>query len=827
VPRFDEIEAANRLSAYWDDVIRFRPAEPVRPAGVEPGDALAIRRFHAADDVQGATAAFAARLLEDLMQRPASIVAANGQMSTAALSARTPRFGPRKRAARFAGVLEIAAVLAMILVVGSLLLREKLPNDNGPDGIPGPGISSYAVATAIAEAGNDAYQETAQFGEFSGTVEMPASESPLFTTIGTVRIDPGSTFTMPENTRNLVFVDAGAGAYSVPGAQSEAGTLSRGDWKIFSAGATIANSGTSVLRFTNWTISPEGSWLGTDEPGATLTKIAGDSINAAIVGDVDASFFRTLLAQTEEVSRDAGPNGLAILVAETGEVSVQVYEGIGRLTRNITPSSEGEVVNRGQTVTLREGDSLVLQYGASYTATANSGETVLLGTSIDPIEGSGEGSVDETGSHAGTSREGVASFVDQVPGDGSETWAFVFQVSMEPGTSWDYEPGQAYFVFVNDGVATVSDPGTGANPGTLNAGGNIRVPSVVGLRVENAATVPLNLTVWRIGTRMAAQQDSAGITWVETGGGPIGDISGQNALLTFHRFSIDDKGETPFDTGQNGAAIVIVEQGAATIIPTSSNGASKGWIRREGENGEIASQQDAVFADMSNGQSQYLRTGDTMTFTNTVFNVTSPVESAIISVYVINTTSAAVPEEPTPVAQATSTPDPEPTMTPGSASNGRPDPADCTIEPRPVDELVALSESGLEPDFSNLAEPGEGPPASPEVVEEITETLNELAACMAKGDGPRIFAFYTDEMTAFGLDEDTIAPIVAGEDVTFFKNVRLPVIWDARQLEDGRVTARLDFNEELVLMTFVKEGDQWRIAFWNDQVAVGTPPAGA
>jgi hypothetical protein len=144
-----------------------------------------------------------------------------------------------------------------------------------------------------------------------------------------------------------------------------------------------------------------------------------------------------------------------------------------------------------------------------------------------------------------------------------------------------------------------------------------------------------------------------------------------------------------------------------------------------------------------------------------------------------------------------------------------------------VEELKALfANRGDEPPgLENLAEVGQGEPASPEVVREITESLNELAACMAKQDGARIFSFYTDELAGFGLEQEVLDAIEKGEPVTFWKNVDLPVIWDIRQLEDGRVTARLDFNEELILMTFVREGDRWLISVFNDQVNVGTPPA--
>ena len=163
-----------------------------------------------------------------------------------------------------------------------------------------------------------------------------------------------------------------------------------------------------------------------------------------------------------------------------------------------------------------------------------------------------------------------------------------------------------------------------------------------------------------------------------------------------------------------------------------------------------------------------------------------------------------------------------------------PDPAECTVEPRSVDELRALIQQAATPAAQvspAQAAPPSGEPADEETAAEINATWREFLACINANDFPRIFAFISDEK----LRRDFAADLAGGATVDvlvgFFAATPTPhepaelalfvPLTDMRILSDGRVAA-IGQGEVLI---FVQEGERWLI---DDQFTLqpdGTPAA--
>ena len=172
-----------------------------------------------------------------------------------------------------------------------------------------------------------------------------------------------------------------------------------------------------------------------------------------------------------------------------------------------------------------------------------------------------------------------------------------------------------------------------------------------------------------------------------------------------------------------------------------------------------------------------------------------------------------------------------------------PSAAECTIEPRPEDELRALFRQAAatpvldSPEASPTpAVPPTGDPADEQTVAEISATWRQFIACINAGDQARMFALFSDDMVrrqlfidiAFGVTEEALFVFLAATPVPL-PDPSVPVVafTDARVLADGRVAVigpgELGRGDVRI---FVKEGDRWLIDDWFDLTSSGTPAAG-
>jgi hypothetical protein len=172
-----------------------------------------------------------------------------------------------------------------------------------------------------------------------------------------------------------------------------------------------------------------------------------------------------------------------------------------------------------------------------------------------------------------------------------------------------------------------------------------------------------------------------------------------------------------------------------------------------------------------------------------------------------------------------------------------PSAAECTVEPRPEDELRALFREAAatpvldSPDASPtpaVAPPGD--PADEQTVAEVSATWRQFVACINAGDQARMFAVYSDDMVrrqfvvdiAFGVTEDALFEFLAATPVPL-PDPSVPDVpfTDVRVLRDGRVAVVGPGEQGRGdVRIFVKEGDRWLIDDWFDLTSSGTPAPG-
>lgn len=169
--------------------------------------------------------------------------------------------------------------------------------------------------------------------------------------------------------------------------------------------------------------------------------------------------------------------------------------------------------------------------------------------------------------------------------------------------------------------------------------------------------------------------------------------------------------------------------------------------------------------------------------------------------------------------------------TPTVTLPGTPAPAECTVEPRAMDPLLALlgrpsatpgQAEGSQLGGDSVVSVPVGRPASGEIEAEITTTVYELHACFNAGDIRRAFALVTDDfLQVFAAGQ----PLTA-EDIAFFTDEPVPAPMEARTvllaitdvsiLASGQVGAFVIIDDaftgpDTVYMTFVQQDERWLI----------------
>ena len=160
-----------------------------------------------------------------------------------------------------------------------------------------------------------------------------------------------------------------------------------------------------------------------------------------------------------------------------------------------------------------------------------------------------------------------------------------------------------------------------------------------------------------------------------------------------------------------------------------------------------------------------------------------------------------------------------------------PDPAQCQVEPRGADELLALwytPEGTPMPaatpamDAASVSVPL-GPRADETTAADVTAVVSEVFGCFAAGDFPRATALFSDELTrSFGPEPGTTmedarafleAPPMAEEGA---EATEIISVSDVMELSDGRLGAivveRTAGVLDAVYVIFENQGDRWLVA---------------
>ena len=161
------------------------------------------------------------------------------------------------------------------------------------------------------------------------------------------------------------------------------------------------------------------------------------------------------------------------------------------------------------------------------------------------------------------------------------------------------------------------------------------------------------------------------------------------------------------------------------------------------------------------------------------------------------------------------------------------DPADCEVERRPTDEVIALwlespptgmaqaSPEGV-PTISELTIPV-GTPADAATVAAVTDTVRTVFGCFAAGDFPRALALFSDDLIrefgpGIGESEQDLrdfleaTPGPVAEIEARGDPPQIIAITDVMELEDGRVGAFVVTTEDGTLSTvyaiFQRDGNR-------------------
>ena len=179
-----------------------------------------------------------------------------------------------------------------------------------------------------------------------------------------------------------------------------------------------------------------------------------------------------------------------------------------------------------------------------------------------------------------------------------------------------------------------------------------------------------------------------------------------------------------------------------------------------------------------------------------------------------------------------------------------PDPAECTVEPRSVEEVVALvaqATPAAMAEAETVLVPV-GALADAETVAGVTATVREVYACLNAGNSARAFALVTDDVIrgfaeAEPIPEEELRAVlgVPPEAVPEGARSTILAITDVVQLPDGRVGALVasvdppggpEEGPTTTHLVFVRQGERWLVdgvtefhTHPEEEGAEGTPAA--
>ncbi len=163
----------------------------------------------------------------------------------------------------------------------------------------------------------------------------------------------------------------------------------------------------------------------------------------------------------------------------------------------------------------------------------------------------------------------------------------------------------------------------------------------------------------------------------------------------------------------------------------------------------------------------------------------------------------------------------------------KPDPALCTVAPRPEADFAMVLTVTPEPSVNVVGTPmatptppADGVPADEALQETITETAIAYVACLNASDLARFSSFLTDDLFRqffAGTTAEHLAVLENTPPIPEDKRATIEAVSDIRVLADGRVTARLYSQGAFTLILFERVGNRWLIDSFYNVREDGTP----
>ncbi|HEV2107151.1 MAG TPA: hypothetical protein VGR16_02720 [Thermomicrobiales bacterium] len=378
------------------------------------------------------------------------------------------------------------------------------------------------------------------------------------------------------------------------------------------------------------------------------------------------------------------------------------------------------------------------------------------------------------------------------------------RVTFAPGAAWELPAETTWIASVEDGTLTFE--WEAARP-TEVRDGIISGDRPVTMRNEGTeGAVALLATV------APADQGApppTGVAAEELGGGEAHSLPDDPAFAMFGQIAFNKgQGGDVTDTGRDGLALIAVDSGSLRLR-------------------HLAGELDVFRGGTATGQPVLadrevtLTAGDAAVITGgAVLTVANAGDDRLRAVFFTIRADSPFPEPGAIVATPSAMASPiitEDGATPaGRADSAEPvDPAECDVEPRPV-ELTPLVTGTPEP---REGEPGytpepviereeqlpQGQPADTRTIAAVQSLEREFAACYNAGDLPRVLALMTDEAARELLSDLLEGEPVTAESVTdllatqagplpYEEWIALFPVRDVRVLPDGRVGAIVEWG---------------------------------
>lgn len=403
------------------------------------------------------------------------------------------------------------------------------------------------------------------------------------------------------------------------------------------------------------------------------------------------------------------------------------------------------------------------------------------------------------------------------PSNQGGTQMRLYRVRMEQGQSWSFENVYSIELIETTGALTAKSSGNFAK-GPVSPGQNwglidFTTPASISLSNDQGGAVSATFSVIGMVDDGAGDSGTATVERIVVGTYPNPDELQTSAIFT-STYEMADAGQPiAIDSGRDGRLAMIVRSGTAQLTVNAGSARTPEWgdasvVFSEPVEGGLFESPSVVVVDDGAAVSIFPYDGNAMvTVWSYEPNSARAQEKAKQESVDTNDDGGAVGE---PVAVATV------------------DPRTCPYPQRDLDQVVALLNGTP---VASLPVPalGDGSEASSEQVTVMYATLQDYAACLSVGRVDTDLAMVSDamltripELSAQFLEAISLAqenPESQRTPDTYVVNK----VWDVRVLDDGRLTAQVDFNGELALITIVNVDGRWLIDWFDDSQEIEAP----